>query len=40
MDDITAKFCALPLERAVAADFESLDDEALFLPMGPDEEPQ
>ena len=40
--DITAKLCAIPLERAVAADSESLDDsdEPLFPPRDPDEEPQ
>ena len=38
--DITAKLCALPLDRAVAADSESLDDESLFPPRDPDEEPQ
>jgi hypothetical protein len=38
--DITAKLCALPLEGAVAADSESLDDEPLFPPRDPDEEPQ
>ena len=37
--DITARLCALPLERAVAADSESLDDEPLFPPRDPDEEP-
>jgi hypothetical protein len=37
--DITAKLCALPLDRAVAADSESLpvDDEPLFPPRDPDE---
>ena len=38
--DITARLCALPLEGAVAADSESLDDEPLFPPRDPDEEPQ
>ena len=38
--DITAKLCALPLDRAVAADSESLDDEPLFPPRDPDEETQ
>ena len=37
--DITARLCALPLERAVAADSESVDDEPLFPPRDPDEEP-
>ena len=37
--DITARLCALPLEPAVAADSESLDDEPLFPPRDPDEEP-
>ena len=36
---VTAKLCAIPLERAVAADSESLDDEPLFPPRDPDEEP-
>ncbi len=31
--DITARLCALPLERAVAADSESVDDEPLFPPL-------
>jgi hypothetical protein len=38
--DITTKLCALPLDRAVAADSESLDDEPLFPPRDPDEETQ
>ena len=38
--DITAKLCALPLDRAVAADSDSLDDEPLFPPRDPDEETQ
>ena len=38
--DITARLCALPLDRAVAADSESLDDEPLFPPRDPDEETQ
>ena len=41
--DITATLCALPLDRAVAADSESLDDaisEPLFPPRDPDEETQ
>jgi hypothetical protein len=38
--DITAKLCALSLDRAVAADSESLDDEPLFPPRDPDEETQ
>jgi hypothetical protein len=42
--DITAtsKLCALPLrlDRAVAADSESLDDGPLFPPRDPDEETQ
>ena len=38
--DITAKLCALPLDRAVAADSESLDDKPLFPPRDPDEETQ
>jgi hypothetical protein len=37
--DITARLCALPLEPEVAADSESLDDEPLFPPRDPDEEP-
>lgn len=41
--DITARLCALPLEPAVAADSQSLDDELddepLFPPRDPDEEP-
>ena len=40
--DITARLCALPLEPAVAADSQSLDDELddvpLFPPRDPDEE--
>ena len=40
--DITATLCVLPLpvDRAVAADSESLDDEPLFPPTDPDEETQ
>ncbi len=38
--DITARLCALPLERAVAADSESLDDKPPFPPREPDEETQ
>jgi hypothetical protein len=37
--DITARLCALPLEPAVAADCESLDDEPLFPPRDAEEEP-
>jgi hypothetical protein len=37
--DITARLCALPLEPAVAADSESLDDEPLFPPRDTEEEP-
>ena len=39
--DITARLCALPLERAVAADSESsLDDESLFPPRDAEDELQ
>jgi hypothetical protein len=36
--DITARLCVLPLESAVAADSESLDDEPLFPPRPGDAE--
>ncbi len=38
--DINARLCVLPLEPAVAADSESLDEEPLFPPRDADEEPQ
>ncbi len=39
---ITARLCALPLERALAADSESLDsdDESLFPPRDAEDELQ
>ncbi len=37
--DITARLCALPLEPAVAADCESLDDGPLFPPRDAEGEP-
>ena len=36
--DITTKLCALPLDRAVAADSESLDDGPLFPPRDAEDE--